>query len=185
MGGLLVMCLLIIGWILNLGSRLDVVSRLYRDDQPYFRGFKPWRHTFKRGCMSFLAISGYLSPAVLTGAIAFALKRTGHESTHWAFAVLSALCFVLGVFTLPGCMTVYACEQNPEILKHPVKAFQRAWRQRRPYFKAWRISIAAVALSPLGLMAFGVGFFFTSVWAWEVVGYVFTIAMYMESYESP
>jgi hypothetical protein len=57
-GGLL-LGLLLIGWILNLGNRLNVVSRLSADDRPYVRGFRPFGYTFRRGCISFATISSY------------------------------------------------------------------------------------------------------------------------------
>ena len=60
-GGLLLLFLLFVGWILNLGNRLNVVSRLYSGQQPYFTGFAPWWFTFKRGCISFAAIVSYLN----------------------------------------------------------------------------------------------------------------------------
>jgi hypothetical protein len=87
---------------------------------------------------------------------------------------------VLGVFTLPGCMTVYACEGDARVLRQPRAAFRRALEHRRVYLRAWGISLAAVSLSFLGLLALGVGFVFASVWSWEVVGYAFTVAMYAE-----
>ena len=34
------------------------------------------------------------------------------------------------VFTLPGCMTVYAVEGDASILRDPVRAFRRAWSKR-------------------------------------------------------
>src|SRR5690349_2551245 len=40
-GGLLILTLWPIGWILNLGNRLNVVSRFYRGDVPVFTGFRP------------------------------------------------------------------------------------------------------------------------------------------------
>ncbi len=180
-GGLIVVVFLLVGWILNLGNRLNVVARLYRGEEPVFRGFSPWVHTFRRGCVSFAAIALYLSPSALFAAIAILLKTHGMELPHWPFALASALAFGLAVFTLPGGMTVYACEADLTVLRDPRRAFQRAWNQRGPYLKAWRISILSVALSLLGLLVFGIGFAFTSVWCWEVVGYAFTVAMYMDA----
>ena len=118
-GGLLILCLWPVGWILNLGNRLNVVHRLYRGDVPVFRGFRPFANTFRRGCISFATISSYLAPAVMTGAVAVYLKLHGEEAVHTVFAGLSALLFVLGVFTLPGCMTVYAVEGDPRVLRDP------------------------------------------------------------------
>ena len=119
-GGLLVIFLLIIGWILNLGSRPNVVGRFYRNEQPVFRGFAPIGYTFKRGCISFLTISLYLAPSALFAACAFLLKLGNFEKLHYVSAVLSATAFVLGVFTLPGGMTVYACVLGRMKWSHPI-----------------------------------------------------------------
>lgn len=181
-GGLAVIFLLVIGWILNLGARLDVVQRLYHDDRPYFRGFKPWRRTFRRGCISAATIFCYLSPFLLFTALAYLGYRRQWSDVAVAGLVGAAIvAFVLGVFTLPGCMTVYACEGDASVLRKPVQAFRRALEHRRIYLKAWRISLAAVVISFVGLLGLVVGFIFTSVWAWEVVGYAFTVAMYSDA----
>jgi hypothetical protein len=42
------------------------------------------------------------------------------------------------------------------------------------------IALSSIMISFFGLLFFVVGFFFSSVWAWEVVGYAFTVAMYNE-----
>jgi hypothetical protein len=175
-GGLL-LGLLLIGWILNLGNRLNVVSRLSADDRPYFRGFRPWGHTFRRGCISFATISSYLSPAVALAVVTVWLTRPDSPA-RGVCAALAVAAFCLGVFTLPGCMTVYAVEGDASALRHPAAAFARAWRHRRTYLFAWWIALLSVFVSFFGLLAGGVGFVFTSVWAWEVVGYAFTVALY-------
>jgi hypothetical protein len=41
---------------------------------------------------------------------------------------------------------------------------------------AWAIALAALLCSFLGLLAFGVGFLFTSVWFWQVAGFSFATA---------
>ena len=176
--------LLLVGWILNLGNRLNVVSRLGAGDRPYFRAFRPWGYTFTRGCISFATISGYLAPAALFGLLAFWFRQQRFDAGHYSMAVLSALAFGLGVFTLPGCMTVYAVEGDARVLRRPLAAFRRAWTHRRAYLHAWRISLLSIALSLLGLLILGVGFLFTSVWAWDVVGYAFTVAMYSDARDS-
>jgi hypothetical protein len=179
-GGLLLFTLLL-GWILNLGNRLNVVSRLYNDDPPYFRGFRPWTETVARGCVSASTIASYLSPAAVLFTAALLSWRAGATPPLiYALATLGAAAFVLAVFTLPGCMTVYAVERDPAILRHPITAFRRAWERRSVYLRAWLIGLAAMVLSLAGLLLAGIGFLFTSVWAWEVVGYAFTVAMYTE-----
>ena len=177
-GGTLILLLLVVGWILNLGNRLNVVSRLAADGRPYFRGFKPWGYTFKRGCISLATISCYLAPAAILAGAAFWCRQSHMDIGHYVFAFLSATAFGLGVFTLPGCMTVYAVEGDPAVLKQPIAAFQRAWVHKRAYLFAWWIACLSILLSFLGLVILGVGFLFTSVWAWDVVGYAFTVAMY-------
>jgi hypothetical protein len=137
-GGCLLM-LLLVGWILNLGNRLNVVSRLGAGDRPYFRAFKPWGYTFKRGCISFATISAYLTPAALFGVPAFWFRQQQIDAGHYSMAVLSALAFGLGVFTLPGCMTVYAVEGDPRVLRRPLAAFERAWTHRSLYLHAHAI----------------------------------------------
>lgn len=177
LGGLAVLLLLPIGWILNLGARLDVVHRLHAGSPPYFRGMRPWRHTFRRGCVSAVTIFFYLLPAN----ISFAASGSLIYSHGWKLPALVTLTvgvslFILGVFTLPGCMTVYACEKDPSVLFDPARAFRRAWKHRGLYAKAWGIALLSILTSFFGLLALGIGFFFTSAWAWEVVGYAFTVA---------
>jgi len=178
--GALLLFLLLIGWILNLGNRLNVVARLHRDDPPYFRGFRPWTQTFARGCVSACAISAYLFPAAASFALAYVAWQAGSPPLSFGLTAAGTGAFVLAVFTLPGCMTVYAVERDPAVLRHPILAFRRAWDRRAAYLHAWAIGLTAILLSFLGLLLAGIGFFFTSVWAWTVVGYAFTIAMYTE-----
>ena len=178
-GGLAIIFLLPIGWILNLGARLDVVQRLHQNDKPFFRGFQPWRRTFVRGCISAATIFSYLFPFLVLATLAFVAYRREWSAAVFSLLALAAFgAFVLGVFTLPGCMTVYACEGDPSVLRRPVQAFRRAFEHREIYLKAWRISLSAVVLSFFGILLLGIGFIFASVWSWEVVGYAFTVAMY-------
>ena len=93
-GGLAVAVLLPFGWILNLGARLDVVARLFSNAPPYFRGFQPIGHTFKRGCVSALAIFCYLLPANIFFSIA--IWQTYSESKEFPYmsGTLGLLFFV-------------------------------------------------------------------------------------------
>jgi hypothetical protein len=177
------MFLLVIGWILNLGHRLEVVGRLYRGDAPYFRGFVPLGYVFRRGLIAASAIFCYLLPALVSFILALIMALNAVSGAALVGGI-GLVFFVLGVFTLPGCMTVYACEGDARILTHPLTAFRRAWAQRRHYLYAWGIALLAIGLSLFGLLLLGVGFFFTSVWAWQVVGYAFTVAMYAPAAEA-
>jgi len=177
-GALVLLLLLPFGWILNLGHRLNVVHRLYKGESPFFRGFAPWGATFWRGCVSATAIFFYLLPANTAFVGAWVCRTT---AAYRPLLASGAAAFVLGVFTLPGCMTVFAVEGEATILRQPIRAFRRAWSHRSNYLRAWGISLAAISLSFLGFAGLVVGFFFTSVWAWQVVGYAFTVALYGEN----
>jgi hypothetical protein len=159
------------GWICNLGHRLEVVYRLFHDEQPYFRGFRPLPFIIRRGLLAWCAITLYLTPAVLCAALSW------HFWSEWLrvpFALLALLGFGLAIFSLPGGMTYNAAFRDVSYLYRPDKAFRRALEGGSLYLKAWCIGGTAVLLSSLGLLAAGVGFLLTSVWAWMVVGYAFS-----------
>lgn len=168
-GGTLLFTLLI-GWIFNLGHRLDVIYRLSHDEPPYFRGFAPWGATFRRGLQAAGAIALYLAPSIALGALAVAW-RSG------VLGALSAALFILAVFVLPGGMTYNAACRDMSYLYRPDRALRRAVGGGRAYLRAWLIGLSAIGLSFLGVLAAGVGFFYTSVWAWSVVGYAFSRAL--------
>jgi hypothetical protein len=172
-GGLL-LCTLLPGWILNLGHRLDVVYRVHREEAPYFRGFAPWGKTFARGLTAALAIAVYLSPSGLLGASALALYRAGHVKGAAIGGVAAACAFVLAIYVLPGGMTYNAAHRDIHYLYRPDKALRRAIEGGRAYLWAWLVGGCAMALTTFGLLALGIGFLFTSVWAWSVVGYAFS-----------
>jgi hypothetical protein len=165
-----------IGWIFNLGHRLEVVYRLAHDDTPLFRGFRPWGKTFLRGLQACSAILTYLSPAMALGLASFWTWRS--ESTSWPlYAVLALILGILAVYVLPGGMTHNAAYRDMSLLYRPDKALRVAISGGRHYLKAWGIALVAICLSILGLPFFGIGFFYTSVWAWSVVGYAFSVAL--------
>lgn len=177
-GGLLILFLWPLGWVLNLGHRLEVVARLYRGETPCFLHFQPWRRVLKRGSIAALTILGYLSPAILLSLLAWALWSAAGGFVPLLIAGLALAAFCLAVFTLPGCMTIYATLQDASVLVQPVRAFRRAWAHREVYLRAWAIALSVILLSFAGLIAFGVGFLFASVWAWAVIGYAFTVAIF-------
>ncbi len=162
------------GWILNMGHRLQVVNRVWNADPPYFRGFGPWRVTFRRGLQALAAIVIYLSPSWALAVLAW-LTWPG-RAAHLA-AAAAALLFTVGIFALPGGMTRNAVAGDLSYLFRPDMALRAAIAGGRAYAKAWLIAASAIALSFLGLAAAVVGFLYTSVWAWTVVGFAFTSAL--------
>jgi hypothetical protein len=172
----------LVGWILNLGHRLEVVHRVHRGDAQPFHGFSPWGATFLRGLQAFVAISLYLAPAALTfaGGLLAAERAPGTIVPMGIGGVTGVLfgasfvLFWLGVFCLPGGMTYNAVHRDITYLYRPDKAMRRALAGGRAYLWGWAIALAAISLSLLGLLALGIGFLYTSVWAWSVVGYAFS-----------
>jgi hypothetical protein len=175
--GALLLATFLVGWILNLGHRLEVVRRVFHDEPPYFRGFTPWGKTFARGLGAFCAIACYLSPAAFLAVGAFLARG----AIGIVLGVVAAVVFVVAIYALPGGMTYNAAYGDLSYLYRPDKALRRAIEGGSDYVRAWGIAIAAMVLSTLGLLAFGVGFFFTSVWAWSVVGYAFSRALVMKA----
>lgn len=188
LGGTLLL-LTLPGWVLNLGHRLEVVHRVYHEDPPYFRGFAPWGVTFRRGLRAFCAISIYLSPAAVLTGLALALAPAGHglgelvaSPLTWRPAGLATLGLLalalvasaLAIFSLPGGMTYNAAFDDISYLYRPDRAFRRAVAGGRAYLRAWLIGAIAILLSTAGIAALGIGFLYTSVWAWSVVGYAFS-----------
>jgi len=162
------------GWILNMGHRLEVVHHVWDGERPYFRGFAPWGFTFRRGLLAFTAIAIYLAPSSIVGGLAL-LSWPGvfAQSAMW----LSVLLFMLGIFALPGGMTTNAVEGDMTYLVRPDRALRVALAGGREYLKAWLVAACAIVLSFAGLLAGGIGFLYSSVWAWTVVGFAFTTAL--------
>src|SRR5690606_37000143 len=121
------------GWILNMGHRLQVVNRVWRGDAPYFRGFGPWRVTFRRGLQAWTAIAIYLSPSLALAGLAW-LTRPGPATAP--AAVAAVLLFGVGVFALPGGMTRNAVAGDLSYLFRPDRALRTALAGGRAYLKA-------------------------------------------------
>ena len=168
--------LLPVGWILNLGHRLDVVHRVYHQKHPVFRGFAPWRECFIRGLKATTAIGIYLSPSAVLAVAAF----LGMPWLWWP----AGMAFALGIYVLPGGMTYNAAFGDIRYLYRPDKALARAIDGGRAYLHAWLIALVAIALSLLGLLFLGVGLFYTSAWAWMVVGYAFSESLSLRQREA-
>ena len=122
-----------------------------------------------RGLKALAAILLYLSPAMLCG-LGVGL------GVAW-LAAPGAVFFVLAVYILPGGMTWNAAFHDIRYLYRPDHALRRALEGGRAYLWARVIALLAIGLSFLGLLGAGVGFFYTSVWAWMVVGYAFSRAL--------
>jgi hypothetical protein len=70
-------------------------------------------------------------------------------------------------------MSHYCFTLEPREVFDPFRALRRVVQGGTAYWHAWAIALAALVSSLLGLLAFGIGFLFTSVWFWQVAGFAF------------
>jgi hypothetical protein len=168
LGGLLLLLLPGIGWLLNLGHRMVVVNRLLHDESPW-PAWTEFSELFRHGCVAFLGMSYYYLPSLILGCFAW-------RQSSLAVSVLAGLAFVLATLAIPGFMTHYCVAFDPREILRPTRALRRAFEAGPAYWKAWGIALSALALSFLGLLLLGVGFLFTSVWFWQVAGFSFASA---------
>jgi hypothetical protein len=87
--------------------------------------------------------------------------------------IVAAFLWVIATIAVPGYMSHYCLEFDAREVFNPVRALSRVFQGRMAYWRAWRIALAALAISFAGLAVFGVGFLFTSVWFWQVAGFSF------------
>jgi hypothetical protein len=163
--GALILCIPILGWLLNMGHRIEMAYRMQHGHSawPSWRNF---RALLYHGTIMFLGMAEYHAPAVICGLIAW---RTGHPALYGIAAVL----WVIATAAVPGYMTHYSFSLDPREIFNPLRAMRRVFEGGRSYWHAWLIALAALGCSFLGLLAFGAGFVITSVWFWQVAGFSF------------
>ncbi len=185
-GGLLFLCVPILGWILNLGHRWRVMERLYLDDPPWFRGFRPLDGTFARGIGVGLMGLAYLGPGA---AIAVAAWATAHGWWTWPLVGLGIAVALMAFHAFPFAMARFAQTRDPRWLVRHAVAYRAALRYGAPYVRMWIVTWSAITISVapvfvaascvhlLGWTAWAwllaLPFPFLSPWAWSALGYGF------------
>ncbi len=164
-GGMLLL-IPFIGWLLNMGHRIAIVHAMQSGEPPW-PAWQRWRYLLRHGLITWLGMVFYYTP----GAIALGVYL--HSGNVFA-AALASLLFVGATIAIPGFMTHYCKNFDVSEIFNPLKALRRCIEGGEMYWRAWAISLAALAISLLGFLAFGVGFLFTSVWFWQVAGYAFS-----------
>ncbi|WP_437682530.1 hypothetical protein [Sorangium sp. So ce131] len=154
-----------VGWLLNMGHRIEMVHRMQRG-LPAWPAWGNYPRLLKHGVITALGMVFYGLPAIVAGAAAWATGRA-------ALAALAAALFVAAVVAIPGYMSHYCRRFDPREIFHPGRALGRVFQGGARYWKAWGIALAGLALSFTGLLALGVGFLVTSVWFWQVAGFSF------------
>jgi hypothetical protein len=168
--GALLLLVPFVGWLLNMGHRIRMVHRMLHG-RPAWPAWNGWGGLLRDGAVTFGGMVYYALPGL---AAAYAGWRTG---SAWLLGAGAAL-LALAVAAIPGYMTYYCVALDPREIYDPFRALRRVLRGGRLYWRAWGIALAALAVSFLGLLGFGVGFLFTSVWFWQVAGFAFARAFY-------
>lgn len=96
---------------------------------------------------------------------------------HSSALIGAGICFTIATLAIPGYMSHYCVSFNAKQIFDPRKAIIHVIQSRAAYWHAWSIALLALACSSTGLLALGAGFFFTSVWFWQVAGFSFATVM--------
>jgi hypothetical protein len=155
----------VLGWVLNMGHRIEMVHKMHHG-QPAWPCWNNYRRLLKSGTIAFLGMIYYYLPGAILATLSF----------HWRLAWLEALAtglLLLATVAIPGFMTHYCRDYDTREIFDPIRAFGRIIQGGRDYWKAWAITVSALALSFLGLLGLGIGFLATSVWFWQVAGFSF------------
>lgn len=154
-----------IGWILNMGHRIQFVHNM-QNDLPPWPSWSNYRRLFYHGFITFLGMVFYYFPGLT-------LIGMGWEERHRVLLGAGILLSVLATLAIPGYMTHYSKSFDKSEIFNPFKSLRRVFQGGWPYWKAWSIALSALTLSFLGLAVFGLGFLVSSVWFWQVAGYSF------------
>jgi hypothetical protein len=154
-----------LGWLLNMGHRIQMVHNMQagRSPWPAWRGYG---RLLKLGTVTCLGMVEYYLPAVAAGFLA-----ARHDST--ALLVVAALLGAGATVAIPGYMSHYCRRFDAREVFDPARALRRVREGGRGYWHAWGITLTALAVSLVGLLGLGVGFLVTSVWFWQVAGFSF------------
>lgn len=154
----------VVGWLMNMGHRIMVVHHMHQG-KPIWPAWKRPGELLKHGMYTFGGMVWYGWPGVL-------MMYVGWSYSRWVFG-LGVVLWVLAVIAIPGYMTHYCKELDPREIFDPFRALSRVIQGGAAYWKAWLIVLPTMLVSFVGLLGFGIGFVFTSVWFWQVAAFSF------------
>lgn len=155
----------VVGWLMNMGHRIRVVHNMHHGRAPWPAWNDPL-DLLKHGGITFLGMAYYGAPAALLVVVGIWTERM------WIVGGGGVL-FALAVIAIPGYMSHYCKELDVREIFDPFRALRRVLQGGRAYFRAWAIVLPTMLVSFVGLLGFGVGFAFTSVWFWQVAAFSF------------
>lgn len=155
----------IVGWVLNMGHRIEMVHRM-QHGQPAWPAWANKCQLLRDGMVTLLGMIEYHAPAVIFGLAAW----------YWEMPFLfipAGLLWIIATLAVPGYMSHYCFARDASEVFNPLKAMRRVFETGAGYWHAWLIALSALLLSFAGLLVFGLGFLVTSVWFWQVAGFSF------------
>ncbi len=164
-GAFLLLVLPGIGWLLNMGHRIQMVHNM-QHERACWPAWVGYRHLLKLGTVTFLGMVEYHLPATFIGLLAWRL------GIGWLWPIAAAL-GIAATVAVPGYMSHYCVEFDASEVFNPFMALRRVSQGGGGYWHAWAIALVALTASFAGLLALGVGFLVTSVWFWQVAGFSF------------
>lgn len=156
----------VFGWLLNMGHRVRYVHRLQAGEPPWPAWERP-AELLKHGAITFAGMAWYGWPGVSLMALG------GWLESGLVFA-LGLVLWLVAVIAIPGYMSHYCKRYELREIFDPFLALSRVRQGGLRYWKAWAIILPTMLLSFVGLLGFGVGFLFTSVWFWQVAAFCFS-----------
>jgi hypothetical protein len=163
--GALLLLIPFIGWILNMGHRIEMVHKM-QNGQPSWPAWGDYNKILKNGAITFLGMLYYYTPS-------FGMYTLGWYFEDEVLKLLAVLLFLFATVFIPGYMTHYCKNFDVHEIFNPIRTLLRVFQGGILYWKAWSITLSALIISFSGLLLFGIGFLITSVWFWQVAGYSF------------
>ena len=153
------------GWLLNMGHRVRYVHRLQNGEPPWPAWERPGE-LLRHGLFTFLGMVWYGWPGV-------GLMVLGWYQASWLLGGLGFVLWALAVLAIPGYMSHYCRAYELREIFNPFRALSRVRQGGWAYWRAWSIVVPTMLLSFVGLLGFGIGFLWTSVWFWQVAAFCF------------
>ncbi|WP_157451180.1 hypothetical protein [Deinococcus puniceus] len=214
--GALALLTLLPGWVLNLGYRWDVATRLYLGTVPTFPPLRWSRRVVRQGLVVWGVIAISLSPGAVLALLGGGARLARAQALAQGLWLLAGLLLLAAFLLVPAGMTRLGCQGDRTVFTAPWRLWRPVRLRLGAYLYAWCIAGSAIAVSlavPAVLGAAGwlslwtwvhtvpalrpppalhsitvleglafllntVLFFVLSVWAWQVAGYAFTVALY-------
>lgn len=155
----------VFGWLMNMGHRIRFVHNMHQG-RPPFPAWKNPGDLLKQGAITGLGMLWYGWPGV-------SLILYGSLNSQPIPLFVGVVLWLLAVIAIPGYMSHYCKELDVREIFNPFRALSRVFQGGLQYWKVWLIVLPTMLCSFLGLLFFGVGFLFTSVWFWQVAGFSF------------